>query len=323
MNSGQSITILMPTVNCRFARDALACLEAQTYRNLEIIISDNTSNGEIYNTLKVNSAEQDIPKIKLIHSFHETKGDIATHHRLLINKVQSTYFKFLFDDDLLSPLAVQYVHEIAEEGNFPAVFHNRYNFTNGKINLTIPQALQFQESIVKKMSFEEVAGALFTYCINIFSEPSFSLYRKDTISLMSSGVHIEGLQLRYLGDVAIPLLVAEKFGDIAISSARLGYFRRHSTQDSSPQSPARLSGLVEWELISRYLNQRIKFSADLLTKNKLRLKSIYQKGERQFPFLMERYERVIQNDKRYIFDQEFKDFFKKCEEFQQKGLRTV
>jgi hypothetical protein len=217
---------------------------------------------------------------------------------------------------LLSPLSVQYLYEIAEQGNFPAVFHNRYNFSDGKIDLAIPQSLQFQEAIWAKLSFEDIAVTLFTLCFNIFSEPSFALYRKDALNLMGSGVWINGLKLRYLGDVAIPMLVAENLGEIAVSTARLGYFRRHPGQDSSPNSPARLSGLVEWELISRYLNQTMKFSSDLLNKNKARLGIIYQKGERQFPFLMERYKKIILGDERYVIDQEFEDFFRKCEDFQ-------
>jgi hypothetical protein len=316
MKTEETLTILLPTIDRNFARAALACLEAQTHKHLNIIISDNTHNGEIFNSFKSIVPNNSNTKVNLLHPFSETKGDVVAHHKILVNKVSTKYYKFLFDDDLLSPLSVQYLYQIAKEGNFPAVFHNRYNFSDDKITIAIPQSLEFNDSILKILSFEQIGITLFSHCFNIFSEPSFSLYRKDTIDINRLGVYIDGLQLRYLGDVAHPLLVAEKFGNIAISGARLGYFRRHSAQDSSPNSPNRLSGLIEWELISRYLNQKMNFSTALVDRNKARLGFIYQKGEKQFPFLLERYKNVILSDDKYVLDQNFKNFYKRCEDFQ-------
>lgn len=316
MKSNKKVTVLLPSINLDFARQSIACLNGQTHENMEIVVSDNTEKGEIFYAKEMDDYKSSQSRVKLMHSFPETNGDPVKHHLKLIKEVKSEYFKFLFDDDLLSPISTRHLLNVAEQGKFPAVFHNRYVFENDGAEVFLPQSLHFKNSIYEQLSFSELATYTFSLCINIFSEPSFSLYHKSTIDFFQSQIKIGGLKVRYLGDVALPLSIAEKFGNVAISSARLGFFRRHPTQDSSKNSVVRLSGLVEWELISRYLNQRMKFEADLVNRNKMRIAEIYKKGEIQFPFLMDRYKSCIEKDKNYIVDDDFKIFFENCRKLQ-------
>lgn len=310
------VTVFLPTVSATYASQSLKSLLAQTHKNIEIFVSDNTAEKTVINSKEIIELISRSKHVKALSAFPETNGDIVVHHTSLLKRGKGSYFKFLFDDDLLSPLSIEHLVQIAIKEEVAGVFHSRYNFHDDPFEIYNAQNIEFGDSIYKKLNFTDISEILFKYCINIFSEPSFSMYRNDVKSIIKQPIELDGLKLRYLGDVALPLLVCENFSEVVISTAKLGFFRRHSLQDSSINSPVRLSGFVEWELISRYLNQKNRFSDEKKSQNKNRLAEIYLKAKNQFPFLIERFAEVIANDKEYIVDKNFKEFYFNCRKLQ-------
>lgn len=311
-----SVSIYLPSVSADFARQSLLSLLSQTYRNFEILLSDNSSEGCVVNSDEISELVSQNPKINLMNSFPQTKGDLKSHHQLLLEMGNGDFFKFMFDDDLLSPLSIEHLVGLCVNENVVAAFHARYNFSDPNFVISIPNGLDFTGGVYRKLNYYEVSDLIFSYCINIFSEPSFAIYRTDAKFIFKNSANLEGLNIRYLGDVLAPLLVCRRFGSVVISGAKFGFFRKHNRQDSSMDSPVRLSGLVEWELISRYLNQEHKFSHDKIIKNKNRISEIYAREGGKFPFLLDRVEYILNGDEEYIVDERFKDFYRECGKLQ-------
>jgi hypothetical protein len=309
-----SISILMPATRADLAAQSLRSLVAQTTPATSLLVSDNTVSAAVLNDQEVKKLVSAF-NIQTLHAYPKTTGDQVVHGQLILDLVETDFFRIMFDDDLLAPLSTTILQRMCADYGVKFAIHNRYIFTDYDFSLSSSFALtEFVPEIGRAMSFLELARALFLTCVNFLGEPPFSMFSRDVIPLMRD-LALDGIRIRYLSDVAIPLLVAEQYGSIGVSSARLGYFRRHAKQDSSVTSPVRLSGLVEWELISRYLNQRFSFAAEERARNKALVAKTYYKGVNQFPILADRI-RVLTSDDQYIIDSDFRDFFAETQKLQ-------
>ncbi len=313
-------TCILPCINPFFTRQALRSILSQTYEPIKVIVSDNSSAGDVVNDPEMERIVSSANNVTIFHSFSWAGGDRKRHMLGLLAQVDTRYWRMLYEDDLLSPLSTQYLVKFSEKHKLAACCHGRYSFDHQSLVFQTPAALDLLPSNEAVLQFEKIAELLFLHCFNFFGEPPFSIYRSDTLPLLRNTSSLSGYSFRYLGDIIGPLLISQHFGSFGFLSARLGYFRRHPAQDSGLSSPVRLSGLVEWELISRYLNGICNFPFNLVQRNKERLKQIYGKGEKQFPFLMERYRRVVVSDKAYVLNDEFLTFFQHCRSMQ--GLTT-
>lgn len=313
--SQPSISILMPSTRADLAVQSLRSLIAQKTTAASILVSDNTASAAVLKNPEVELLMTAF-NIRSLHAYPQTGGDQVAHGQLLLSMVETEFFRVMFDDDLLAPLSTTVLDRMCTEFGLKFVVHNRYNFTDDQFVLAPSFALtEAVPEAGRAMSFTELGRALFLTCVNFLGEPPFSMLSRDVIPLMRD-LGLDGLRVRYLSDVAIPLLVAEKYGAIGVSSARLGYFRRHANQDSSRNSPVRLSGLVEWELISRYLNQCFRFGAEECACNKALVAKTYLKGIHQFPILADRI-RILSLDDQYIIDSSFRKFFAETQKIQE------
>ena len=95
---GNLVSICIPTYNGeKYILEALSSVNAQTYKNIEIIISDDNSND---NTLKIVNDFIDISKfpIKIVH--HKPNG-IGANWNNSLKYASGEFIKFLFQDDIL------------------------------------------------------------------------------------------------------------------------------------------------------------------------------------------------------------------------------
>lgn len=96
------VSICIPTYNGEaFVSEAMESALNQTYKNIEIIVSDDASTDDtlrIINTYKPNT----IP----IHIFNHKPSGIGANWNHSIEKAKGEYIKFLFQDDVLEPTCV-------------------------------------------------------------------------------------------------------------------------------------------------------------------------------------------------------------------------
>ncbi|HPM34977.1 MAG TPA: glycosyltransferase [Spirochaetota bacterium] len=117
------VSICIPTYNGNeFIAEALKSALAQTYKNTEIIISDDRSSDGTLAAVKKILKNTDIP-YKIIE--HSPSGIGANWNNCVINS-NGEYIKFLFQDDTLEPECIEKMVKLAEmDKNIGLVFSKR------------------------------------------------------------------------------------------------------------------------------------------------------------------------------------------------------
>ena len=128
MNASPLCSIGVPTYNRpALLREALACLTAQTYENLEIIVSDNASpDPEVADVINDFSGRD--PRIRSVRQ--PTNIGAVGNFQFVLNEARGPFFMWHADDDLRSPDCVAfYMQEIGEGGgifsDFDLLFQGR------------------------------------------------------------------------------------------------------------------------------------------------------------------------------------------------------
>ena len=106
----------------RYIAQALSCACSQTYRNLEICVSDNASTDA---TLEIcqDFARRD-PRIRL--EVTDRNRGSAWNFNHVVSMAHGEYFKWLAADDLIAPRYVERVVERLQQPDRPAWAHSRF-----------------------------------------------------------------------------------------------------------------------------------------------------------------------------------------------------
>lgn len=105
------VSICIPTFNGKkYISEALDSADAQTYKNLEIIISDDASTDQ---TLEIVKSFEHTSKIP-IRIFHHEPSGIGANWNNCIKKAKGEFIKFLFQDDILYPTCVAELVNLAQ-----------------------------------------------------------------------------------------------------------------------------------------------------------------------------------------------------------------
>jgi len=122
------VSICIPTYNgAKYIRETLDSAINQTYKNIEIIITDDCSSDE---TLSIcfQYAKKD-PRIKVFQN-NQNLGLVGNWNES-IEKSSSNWIKFLFQDDLLKPVCVEEMIAEAIEKNVNFVICSREYYFDG------------------------------------------------------------------------------------------------------------------------------------------------------------------------------------------------
>ena len=104
------ISICIPTYNGeKYITEALDSAINQTYKNLEIIISDDNSKD---NTLKIIEGYKEKTTIPIYIYNHQPNG-IGANWNNSVKKANGDYIKFLFQDDVLMPTCIERMVDLA------------------------------------------------------------------------------------------------------------------------------------------------------------------------------------------------------------------
>lgn len=117
------VSICIPTYNGeKYLEEALISALNQTYQNIEIVISDDNSSDS---TLEVANKIKNKTKIPFFIFHHQPNG-IGANWNNCVRKANSNYIKFLFQDDILKPICIEKMMQIALMGkNIGLVFSKR------------------------------------------------------------------------------------------------------------------------------------------------------------------------------------------------------
>ncbi len=249
------LTVLFMTCRAAYFEEALQSVLNQTFRDFKVIVSDNTENAIIINQFKLRCTD---PRIYWVHAWPDTGGFSDTHWNYLRNYVDTPYFKYMFDDDILYPTSFQHLVSMLEiNKKIVCAFHGRHVIDHSGAIINNRSWLISDSILIGKA--QQLAEIIFKSISNVFGEQPFSMYSSSIVNDELFYNSLENWPLSYIADVPLILKLSRR-GDIAISGALLGAFRVHGNQDSNTIS--RLSEKVEWELICRVLNNQYSFDRD-------------------------------------------------------------
>lgn len=228
---------------------AIQSVLSQSYPNIELIVSDNSSDDETLNILS--SYKGLLRYVKREPSFENG----VDHLNTVIKEVSAKYFMIFHDDDEMLPVMVQSLYEkICESDKYVAVGSNAYAVKGGKSKLMFAP----RDSIIEKG--EDLIDRYVNSKVAPF--PSY-MYNSDNIKGVLFDAESKGGKY---ADVSFLFDILSK-GPIAYVGKPLMKYYFHPGQDS-----ANYDFLKRMQLVN-YLLRNITDKARL---TKFRLYSIYR-----------------------------------------------
>jgi GalNAc5-diNAcBac-PP-undecaprenol beta-1,3-glucosyltransferase len=120
MNNNPKVSVIIPTIGRESLIEALESVLNQTYKNLEIIITDDTEEGKA--RVKIEKYVSD-PRIKYTINTKYKHGPAGNKNNGL-DHITGEYFVILDDDDTLFPNAIEELLNCALKGNYGMIFAN-------------------------------------------------------------------------------------------------------------------------------------------------------------------------------------------------------
>ncbi|WP_242131694.1 glycosyltransferase family 2 protein [Aestuariivivens marinum] len=106
------VSICIPTYNgAKYIAEAMTSAIAQTYANLEIIVSDDAS---VDNTLEIVQSFQVNTSVLLYVYQHQPQG-IGANWNYCVKQAKGEYIKFLLQDDILEPDCIARMVDMAQK----------------------------------------------------------------------------------------------------------------------------------------------------------------------------------------------------------------
>ena len=166
------VTVIIPTYNRpNYFKIALDSALNQTYRNIEIFISDNSSNQETKHLIDT----YDDSRIK--YEYHpEFDVNENWNHCRHYNNPQAEYVNWLMDDDLFYPTKIAKMVDIYRNNPDVSLVTSRRNIIDSKSKI-IGIARTFFDSDIKTEG-DKVGNYLFMDDDNAIGEPTTVLIRK-------------------------------------------------------------------------------------------------------------------------------------------------
>lgn len=230
------VSICIPTYNgAHFIAEAMDSAIAQTYENLEIIVSDDASKDTTLSIIERYKTKTDIP----IRVYKHKPNGIGANWNHTIEKANGKYIKFLFQDDVLAPSCIaEMVAVMQADSTIGLVASKRdfiidESFLNKEIKLWIDNYADLQKtlnlstqnncSIIDKTLFK--SETFLKSPLNKIGEPTVVLFRKDIIKEV--GYFDESLKQILDYEYWYRILKHKK---VAILNKKLVKFRLHTNQ---------------------------------------------------------------------------------------------
>ena len=196
--SDKLVSICIPTYNGgRFIRETLESIKAQTYKNIEVIVTDDCSKDE---TLDICS-EYDF--VKIFHN-EERQGLVGNWNRA-VSKASGYYIKLIGQDDLLAPESIEKQVNALEAHPDATISIGDAKVINQKSEVLMTRSLSRTDKCFdgKKFALRALRDR------NIYCEPANALYRKEAAEKAgpynSEFVYVPdwdyGIELSLLGNV--------------------------------------------------------------------------------------------------------------------------
>jgi predicted O-linked N-acetylglucosamine transferase (SPINDLY family)/GT2 family glycosyltransferase len=245
------VSVCIPTYNgAQFIEEAIESILAQTYSNIEIIISDDSS---IDRTVEIAKSFQQKVSGNFSILEHSQYG-LSQNWNFCISQAQGKYIKFLFQDDLLEPTAIEEMVNLAEQDEsiglvfsprklFTATDNTYYdlNFLSHHEAKDVHKAWSNLRSIQSGQELLQQLN-LFDNPINKIGEPTTVLIRKEVFEKLG----LFNPELCQLVDLEMWLRIMSLY-KVGYVDKVLSHFRIHSQQQTRRNTSVKETILLDYQ----------------------------------------------------------------------------
>ena len=275
------VSILIPAFNREnFIKDAIESALNQTYKNIEIIIADNDSTDNTWETIQYYEALD-----SRIRAYRNKKniGPVLNWQKC-ISLSSGEYIKFLFSDDYISE---NYVEESIN------LFDNNTSFVLSPIKIINNSNLEIslysdykQMSVLSKEKY--LRNILFFNRLKLPVSPGAGIFRKTDVQKTLEIDLINPFNLNFnkfgAGPDLLLYLDSAKKNNIKISTNSIAFFRSHESSFTIAHNL-----IFDYEFVKAYFILKKSNLCKILYFFVLLFKSTYTKEIRKLvPFLLKK-----------------------------------
>jgi hypothetical protein len=238
------VSVLIPTYNGqRFIAETVESVLSQTYEHLEVIVGDDCSSDGTVDVVRRVAAGD--PRVQVM-VYDRNLGGFASHD-VLHRAATGPYTKFLLQDDLLAPDAIErLVAPLEDDPGLVLATSKRALIDEAGARLpdgphTAP--LSPEPGVVDGRALGDLVLA---NMLNVIGEVSTVLFRRS-VDVGHPLLSIDTREMVANGDIALWLKLLAH-GDAYYTPAELSSFRQHAAQSSRGEDTA-AGGLAEWPVI--------------------------------------------------------------------------
>jgi glycosyltransferase involved in cell wall biosynthesis len=221
------VSVLIPAYNRpHYLRLALESALGQTYRNIEIIVCDDSTNNEVRDMMAPYVA-----KYPFIQYVKNEKVLFVENWKKCFQLASGEYINYLMDDDLFHPQKIEKMLPFFLERDDISLVTSFRQLIDGVGNplppLEVTQRLYEETTIIDGI---ELGNRMLTTGWNLVGEPTTVLFRKKDLG-EPYGIY-RGKQYTCLNDTATWISLLSK-GNAVYYPEALSYFRLHPSQNSN------------------------------------------------------------------------------------------
>lgn len=241
------VSILITTYNQPvFFKQALDSALAQDYKNIEIIVGDDSTNEDTKSLMA--DYVKKYPQIKYYYHGKPLGDKGRANAQFILNKSQGDFVNYLFHDDLFYPQKISsmmkgLVADLNGEIGMVASVRDIINEQGEKVS-----GSQWQPLKDTVLSAGEMASKIMSLSINYIGEMTTVLIRKSMLRQVDGKYcmgYFAGIRDKANGDVATFLEVARRGKNCLFLKDTLSAFRKHSGQNGSDTSII-FNSITEW-----------------------------------------------------------------------------
>lgn len=216
------VSLLIPAYSPRFFETSLRSATAQTYRDLEIVVADDSPGNDVRSFVeRAQDARTRYIRNPVRRGFHR-------NFEMLLAEAQGEFVKFLNDDDVLHPECVEQMVEAFDTlgARIALVTSRRHLIDEHGTVLPDTGPTRPLHPTNCFLDGRRLGNELLLKSENVIGEPSATLFRRgdvDTSELFS----IAGREYTCLADLALWLRLLAK-GAMAYIARPLSFIRVHS-----------------------------------------------------------------------------------------------
>lgn len=254
------VSIIIPTFERPYYfRLALESVLSQTYRNLDIFITDNSHNTETAEMMRRDFSDD--PRIHYEH--HPSYGGYENWARARsYNNPNAPYVNWLMDDDLFMPdkIALMMDAFFANPDLSIVTSYRELIDADGNKLPDIPATEPITQELTK-FSGETIGADILTYLINFVGEPTTALLKKEFL-LNGHDLGFSGKEGKYLTSDFTTWLRLLSQGNMMYFPTPLSAFRFHDGNEQA-QFKSRIRGAISWALTIREAIERDAYLHEL------------------------------------------------------------